>query len=146
MRFAWTFASALLVAATAHAYPPRHTSAVVGDVTVDGVALNRSTGSTREPQVTLTNRGGAAHVVDVVGLDSLDADDLHAVAMRPTGTTHRVLAAHETYTWSISFDGQPQEDGVGLPYTRFRVHVRVDGHDVSVIASNAYVCRIPVRH
>ncbi len=57
-----------------------------------------------------------------------------------------MLAPHETRPLLVAYSGRPVHLGGGLSYYRFSLTVAVDGRRGSALATNAYVCRIPVRH
>ncbi len=133
-----------LLAGGARATPPRRSTATGAGVRLSGDANVSSVGVRREPGFVLSNRTGDTRVVELTSLASLDArGGRHPLPI--TGTRRFVLAPHATRSLSVAFTGQAINDGGGLSYYRFVLTVTVDGQSLSAIASNAYMCRIPVR-
>lgn len=135
---------ALVVAATSRADPPRYTTASGAGVRLAGEAFASSTTVPREPRYVLTNLTAAPRVVDLVSLVSLgEARDTQPLTLRaPRRIT---LAPHETRPVQVAYDGRPLNLGGGLTYHRYALTVTVEGHRLTAVASNAYVCRIPRR-
>lgn len=122
---------------------PQSTVATGGGVRLEGLALASSVGITREPSYTLTNLTDATRVVTLVWLVSLGESERHV--LRLTGPRRVVLRPHATQEISVAFEGRPIHRGGGLGHYRFALTVSVGGAHLVAVASNAYVCRIPLR-
>jgi hypothetical protein len=119
------------------------TSAVAGGVEVEGVAQSSSQGEPREPRYVLRNPTAEPRTVVLLSLASLDAGRRHPLELTSPRTV--VLAPGETREISIAYAGEPVQSGRGLPYHRYALTLRVGGVRARVIASTAYMCRIPLR-
>lgn len=134
----------LVFATPSGADPPRYTTASGAGARLAGEALSSSTTVPREPHYVLTNLTTAPRVVDLVSLVSLsEARDTQPLALR--GPRRITLAPHESRPVQVAYDGRPLNLGGGLTYHRYALTVIVDGHRLTAVASNAYVCRIPRR-
>lgn len=130
--------------AVASADPPSRSTVSVGGVRLAGEASSSSTGVRREPGYSLTNRTGSPRVVELVSLTGLG--DGAPRALRIEGERRIVLAPGETRSLLIRFAGQPLNRGGGLSHYVFSLTIAVGGLRASAIATNSYVCRIPMRH
>lgn len=136
--------AALLSATVARADPPSRSTVTVGGVRLAGEMSSSSTGVRREPGYVLTNLTGSARAVELVALASLGDSRPQNLAIE--GPRRIVLAPHETRPLLVSFVGRPVHLGGGLSYYRFSLTIAVGGQRAAALATNSYVCRIPVRH
>jgi hypothetical protein len=134
----------VLLAAVARADPPPRSAVTVDGVRLDGEMNSSSTGVRREPGYVLTNLTGSARAVELVALAGLGADRPRPLPIE--GARRIVLAPHETRSLRVAYTGQPVNLGGGLSYYRFSLTIAVGGRRASALATNAYMCRIPVRH
>lgn len=136
--------AAVLSASVARADPPPRSTVTVDGVRLAGEMNSSSTGVRREPGYVLTNLTRAPRTVELVALAGLGEDRPRPL---PIEAPRRVvLAPRETRSLLVSFTGQPVHLGGGLSYYRFALTIAVGGRRASALATNAYVCRIPVRH
>ncbi len=136
--------TAVLFATVARADPPPRSTVTVGGVRLAGEMDSSSTGVRREPGYVLTNLTGSPRAVGLVTLVGLG--DARPLPLPIEGPRRIVLAPHETLPLLIAYSGQPVHLGGGLSYYRFSLTIAVGGQRASALATNAYVCRIPIRH
>lgn len=135
----------MLCGAVAHANPPRSTSATAGGVRLVGVARSSSVDVPRNPEYVLTNLTNDPRVVELVTLAALDQEGSpRALAIR--SPRRIVLAPRARRSVEVEFTGQTINLGGGLSHRHFALTVTTGGHRLTAIASNAYICRIPLRH
>lgn len=133
-----------LVAPWAWGDPPLSTSATVGGVRVEGRAQSSSTDVPREPAYELHNEGAVARTVRLISLTSLGMGERARLPI--TSPRQVVLPPRARRIVDVRYRGRPLISGAGLPYHRYVLRVSVDGDTADVVATNAYMCRIPLRH
>lgn len=136
--------AALLSATAAGADPPPSSTVTANGVRLAGERNSSSTGVRREPGYVLTNLTASPRVVTLVALVGLGGPRPRPLPIE--GARRIVLAPRETRPLLVDYEGQPVHLGGGLAHYRFSLTIAVAGRRVSAIATNSYVCRIPVRH
>lgn len=133
-----------LFGASTYADPPRWSAAAAAGVRLTGQGTASSVGVSREPRYVLRNLTGEARVVELVSLASLSGTQV-ASTLSIRSPRRVVLAPRASRAIQVEYSGQPVHHGGGLSYYRFELTISVHGQRASAIASNYYVCRIPIR-
>jgi len=123
--------------------PPRSTSALVNGVRISGMAHASSTGVDRSPEYTFRNRTSEVRVVELVALITLGGSSRQALPI--VGPRRIELGPRRVRAMRIDFRGTPLQSAAGLSYHRFLLQVRVGDEKGNAVASNSYMCRIPLR-
>ena len=127
----------------AHAQGALESEIVLDGVELVGVRRFSSGEVPREPRIRVTNTTDASRTIALTALYGLGGPARVPLALR--GPVTITLAAGESRTLVVDFEGTAPQLGTGLPYWRFAVLARVGGERGEVIASVGYQCRIPRR-